>query len=252
MLEANPSQVSRRFTGQTDVGEVRTVNQDSFYLDESQSRFFIVADGMGGHAGGQEASEIATEYVKSYLNKYWDSDIPSPELLQKAIISANEGILEDQQAHPERRDMGTTLVLIAFRHDGAWRAHIGDSRLYCLRAGKLSQVTEDQTWIARALKNGDIEPDQAKVHPWRHVLFQCLGRQDLNAIEIAALEVQQGDLFMMCSDGLSEEVPDELIEEVLASQLEPKEMALELIEEAKNAGGSDNITIVLVAQDEKL
>ncbi|MEB3312318.1 MAG: Stp1/IreP family PP2C-type Ser/Thr phosphatase [Snowella sp.] len=248
MLELNSPTVSRRFTGKTDPGIVRSSNQDSYYIDPS-GRFFIVADGMGGHAGGQEASAIATKLISHYLEQEWESETPSPQLLQKALLEANQGILKDQVAHPERGDMGTTAVMIAFRHDGAWRAHIGDSRLYCLRSSELQQVTEDHTWIARALKMGDIDQEQARIHPWRHVLFQCLGRRDLNQVEVAALKVDSGDLFLLCSDGLTEEVEDEIIYEILHSDKTYEEMANELINTAKAAGGSDNITVVLVGQD---
>ncbi|MGA1621098.1 MAG: PP2C family protein-serine/threonine phosphatase [Synechocystis sp.] len=246
MTDVNLSVVDRHATGQTDPGLVRQYNQDSFHLDP-EGRFYVVADGMGGHAGGEEASRIAVERIKTYLSTHWTSDLTSPDLLKNALMDANEGILADQDTHPERRDMGTTAVLIIFRHDGAWRAHVGDSRLYRFREASLAQVTEDHTWVARALKMGDIDPVQAKIHPWRHVLFQCLGRQDLNFVEVESLDAQKGDMFLMCSDGLTEEVPDDLICETLTQGGECDEMALKLIEEAKNAGGSDNITIVLVA-----
>lgn len=246
----NSPKISRSFTGQTDVGLVRSANQDSFYIDEPKARFFIVADGMGGHAGGQEASQIAAEYIRDYLEEYWESDTPTSELLQAALLSANQAILEDQQEHPERGDMGTTAVMIAFRHDGAWLAHIGDSRLYRFRNQELTQVTKDHTWVARALEMGDIDPEQAKFHPWRHVLFQCLGRRDLHAVEVAALDVQSNDVFLLCSDGLTEEVSDQNITKILQLDKPPQDLASELIEAAKNGGGSDNITIVLVAQHE--
>ncbi|MBJ7900991.1 MAG: SpoIIE family protein phosphatase [Cyanobacteria bacterium RI_101] len=247
MLDVNSPPLNRQYTGQTDPGLVRSVNQDSFYLDP-EARFFIVADGMGGHAGGQEASAIAAKLIAAHLEAYWDSETPSPQLLQEALIAANKGILEDQTEHPERRDMGTTAVIISFRGDGVWRAHVGDSRLYRLRGQTLEQITEDHTWVSRALKMGDIEPEQARIHPWRHVLFQCLGRQDLNYIDVEPLEAEPGDIFLMCSDGLTEEVSDDIIQEVLMSDLSCEEKALNLITEAKEAGGSDNITIVLVQQ----
>ncbi|MFM1841394.1 MAG: Protein phosphatase [Cyanobacteriota bacterium] len=247
MTDVNLSVVDRHLsTGQTDPGLVRQYNQDSFYLDP-EGRFYIVADWMGGHAGGEEASQIAVERIKGYLDNHWASDLSSPDLLKNALLDANEGILADQETHPERRDMGTTAVLIIFRHDGAWRAHVGDSRLYRFRGATLEQVTEDHTWVARALKMGDIDLVQAKIHPWRHVLFQCLGRQDLNFVEVESLDAQKGDMFLMCSDGLTEEVPDELISETLVQGGSCDDLALKLIDEAKNAGGSDNITIILVA-----
>ncbi len=240
--------MNRRFTGLTDTGVLRSVNQDNFYIDP-EGRFFIVADGMGGHAGGEEASQIAAQQIKTYLNTHWDSDTPSHILLEKALLEANQGILNDQQENPERGDMGTTAVVIMFRNHQPWRAHIGDSRLYRLRETRLEQITEDHTWVARALKMGDITHEQAKTHPWRHVLFQCLGRKDVNTVEIARLDLKAGDRLLLCSDGLTEELPDETIEQVFEQQESCEVVAKNLVEAAKEAGGSDNITVVIVVED---
>lgn len=239
---------TRRSTGLTDPGLIRSVNQDSYYIDPN-GHFFIVADGMGGHAGGQEASQIAAKCIRDYLEKHWDSEITSEELLQEALQKANQGILEDQLENPERGDMGTTSVVVIFRNDEGWYAHIGDSRLYRFRNSKLEQISEDHTWVARALKMGDITPEQARSHPWRHVLFQCLGRKDLRQVDVFPLDVQSGDLLLLCSDGLTEEVPDDLIVEAITSSKSLETIPEALIESAKNGGGSDNITVVLVAQD---
>lgn len=237
-----------RFTGLSDPGLLRSVNQDNYYIDP-EGRFFIVADGMGGHAGGQEASLIAAKQIRAHLEEKWNSQIPSVRLLEEALEMANQGILEDQSNYPERGDMGTTVVIVLFRNDEAWRAHIGDSRLYRLRNGKLEQITEDHTWVARALKMGDITPEQARAHPWRHVLFQCLGRKEVRQVEIDSLDVQPGDRLLLCSDGLTEEVPDDLLSHLLQSDTSFEEIATGLIEAAKKAGGSDNITLILVAQE---
>lgn len=239
---------SRKCAGYSDPGVVRPVNQDSYYIDP-QGRFYIVADGMGGHAGGQEASQIATQTIQAYLEEDWDAEIPSDELLEEALYQANRMILEDQYQHPERSDMGTTVVVVLFRHGQSWYTHIGDSRLYRLRNHQLEQVSEDHTWVARALKMGDISPEQAKTHPWRHVLFQCLGRRDLRQVEIFPLDFQIGDRLILCSDGLTEEVPDEKIATLLQSEQPTEQIVIDLVEAAKAAGGSDNITVVLVAQE---
>ncbi|MEA5511088.1 Stp1/IreP family PP2C-type Ser/Thr phosphatase [Crocosphaera sp. UHCC 0190] len=240
--------INRRFKGLTDPGLLRSVNQDNFYIDPD-GRFFIVADGMGGHAGGQEASLIATQQIKTHLDSYWESEASSHQILEEAILKANQGILEDQQSHPERREMGTTAVVVLFRGEQPLRGHVGDSRLYRLRDGNLEQITEDHTWVARALKMGDIDPEQSKTHPWRHVLFQCLGRKDTNTVEIAKLDIQPGDQLLLCSDGLTEEVADEAIQEIFEHGKSCEEIATNLIEAAKDGGGSDNITVVIVAQD---
>ena len=241
--------MKRHFTGLTDTGVVRSVNQDSYTIDHREGRFFVVADGMGGHAGGQEASKIAIEVIKAHLQEKWDSDIDSEVLLKEAIARANQSILEDQQSHPERADMGTTVVVLIFRNDHSWCAHVGDSRLYRLRNSQLEQITEDHTWVGFALKAGEISKEQAKFHPWRHVLSQCLGRKDLQRIDIQKLDIQQGDRLLICSDGLTEEVSDEQIQNFLAQKETCEEAGKELISAAKEAGGSDNITVVIVAQD---
>ena len=241
--------MSRRFIAVTDPGLVRPYNQDNYYLDP-EGRFFVVADGMGGHAGGQEASRIATEQFKSHLEEYWESELSSEELLQKAFHQANDGILRDQFAHPERSDMGTTAVVVIFRENQPWCAHIGDSRLYRLRDQILEQMSEDHTWVGRAVRAGELTKEDAKIHPWRHVLSQCLGRKEPFGIDVQPIDVQPGDLLLICSDGLTEEVSDDLILSLLQEKSDLEETAKILLEEAKRAGGSDNITIVLVSQEQ--
>ncbi len=233
--------------GKSDKGNHRSGNQDNFYVDP-EGRFFIVADGMGGHAGGEEASKIATDTISNYLNETWSNeDYNSQELIQEALENANKAIIEDQLQNPERADMGTTVVLIAFREEHCWQAHIGDSRLYRLRNSKLEQITEDHTWVARAIKSGDLSQEEAKNHPWRHVLSQCLGRKDLYRIDVDSLDVESGDVFILCSDGLTEEVTDEEINKCLKDVSEDPEKATSLlIDTAKENGGSDNITVILV------
>ena len=242
--------MKRRFVGLTDTGVVRNTNQDSHSMDNPQGRFFIVADGMGGHAGGEEASRIATEQIRAHLEAYWDDrDISSEQLLEQAIDKANKSILEDQLQHPERKDMGTTVVVTIFR-ERPWCAHVGDSRIYQWRNSELKQVTEDHTWVSLAIKSGEISKEQAKIHPWRHVLSQCLGRKDLYKIELQELDVQSGDIILMCSDGLTEEVPDEKIQDFLSECETCEQTAEKLISAAKEAGGSDNITVVLVEAED--
>ena len=241
--------MKRQFIGLTDTGVVRTANQDNYFVDDELGRFFIVADGMGGHAGGEEASRIATEIIYDYLKQNWDSPIDSDVLLKEAVTKANQGIITDQKHHPERGDMGTTVVVLIFRDEQPLCAHVGDSRLYRLRGSQLEQITDDHTWVGMALKKGEIDAEQAKFHPWRHVLSQCLGREDLQRIDIQEFEVKSGDRLLICSDGLTEEVADGQIETALTNLQSCQETAQELIDAAKAAGGSDNITIVIVKQE---
>ena len=240
--------MKRLFTGLTDPGLVRTANQDAYCIDES-GRFFIVADGMGGHAGGQEASRLATEVLQQYLKEHWDSAQRSTELLKDAVLKANHAIIQDQLAHPERSDMGTTVVAVIFRDDQPMCAHIGDSRLYRLRGSQLDQITDDHTWVARAMKLGDITPTQARVHPWRHILSKCLGREDLNQVEIQSFDYQPNDRLLLCSDGLTEELSDHVITTHMKTIRSCDKAAIALINAAKESGGRDNITVILVATE---
>ncbi|MFM7447008.1 MAG: PP2C family protein-serine/threonine phosphatase [Leptolyngbyaceae cyanobacterium] len=237
------------YSGLTDVGLLRTVNQDAFYIDP-EGRFFIVADGMGGHAGGQEASWIAAQTIRHYLESFWGSSEPSSDLLKASLLQANAAILKDQQIHPERSDMGTTIVVLVLRDGGAaWCAHIGDSRLYRLRDANLEQITEDHTWVAQAIRFGEITPDLARMHPWRHVLSQCLGREDLYYLDIQPVAVEPGDRLLLCSDGLTEELSDSMILTHLQSISDCEKATASLVNAAKDQGGRDNITVVVVALD---
>ena len=240
--------MQRFFSGLTDPGLLRSSNQDAYHVDQ-KGRFFIVADGMGGHAGGQEASRLATEAIRTYLEAHWASDKTSEVILKQALLAANDAILKDQYLHPERSDMGTTAVVILFRESESkpWCAHVGDSRLYRQRGPKLHQITEDHTWVARAIREGELTLDQSKHHPWRHVLSQCLGREDLLQIDIQSFDVKTGDRLLLCSDGLTEELSDPLIASHLKSIRACQTAAESLVDAAKQRGGRDNITVVVIA-----
>ena len=248
--------MKRIFTGLTDTGLVRSVNQDAFYYDP-EGRFFIVADGMGGHAGGEEASKLATKTIEEYLLVHWDSEKSSGELLKAALLKANDAIVEDQRQYPERSDMGTTAVVVLFRQsqdqnvEESWVAHIGDSRLYRLRGHNLEQMTVDHTWVAKAMASGILDQEQGRTHPWRHVLSQCLGREDTQDedIDVDLIELQGGDRLLLCSDGLTEELPDGTIASTLKSIRACKSAGEKLIQLAKEKGGRDNITVIIVAMD---
>ncbi|MEO0540427.1 MAG: PP2C family serine/threonine-protein phosphatase [Cyanobacteria bacterium P01_A01_bin.105] len=240
--------MQRFYSGLTDPGLLRSSNQDAYHIDPD-GRFFIVADGMGGHAGGQEASRIAAEAIQTYLEQQWTSDQSSEHLLRDAFLKANDAILRDQVEHPERADMGTTAVVLMFRDadTNPWCGHVGDSRLYRLRGAKLHQVTEDHTWVARAIREGELTVEQSKHHPWRHVLSQCLGREDLLQVDVQAFKVQGGDRLLLCSDGLTEELSDPLIMSHLKSIRACPAAAASLVDAAKQRGGRDNITVVVLA-----
>lgn len=235
-----------KFIGLTDTGLVRKNNQDSLWLDDPQGRFFIVADGMGGYIGGEVASQLAVEKISQHLEKNLAHQPFDPvQTLKDAFFSANQAILAEQLNHIEQSDMGTTAVVLLLDGERAWCAHVGDSRIYHWRDNKLVQITEDHTWIAQSVRLGTLSLDQARQHPWRHVLSQCLGREDLMTVDIEPIEVQAGDRFLLCSDGLTEELTEELLE-IYVSDPNQTEAAKNLVDAAKDNGGRDNITVVLV------
>lgn len=233
------------FTGLSDPGKVRKSNQDHFFIDP-EGNFFLVADGMGGHAGGEEASRMATEVIQKHLRERWRSWADSETLLMEAVQKANEAIILDQENHPDRGDMGTTLVVVISHNGKNWLTHIGDSRIYRLRGDDLEQLTKDDTWVAQAMGMGDLTAEEARVHPWRHILSKCLGRKDLSPVTIHPLDLQPGDRLLLCSDGLTEELNDIAIFDYLRPSLSCEESAEALVEAAKEHGGKDNITVVIV------
>lgn len=231
------------FSGLSDVGCHRTTNQDSYYLSPT-GHLFVVADGMGGHVGGQEASRLATEAIQCYIEAHWQSDRTSPDILEQAILGANEAVLADQRQHPERAEMGTTVVIVMIREGQFWCAHVGDSRLYRLNGSRFVQLTQDHTWVAQAMEVGELTPEELQQHPWRHVLSQCIGRKDLQKIEIQRVQTEPGDWLLLCSDGLTEDLSDDAIMTYLQAALTCEDTVATLVEAAKVQGGRDNITVV--------
>ena len=231
------------FAGLSDIGLKRTTNQDSYYLSPT-GNVFIVADGMGGHRGGQEASSLATEVIADYLEKHWKSDCSSLALLEGAILAANKAIVQVQHHHVDMADMGTTVVALIYRDQHFWCAHVGDSRLYILRESGFIQATQDHTWVSLAVERGDISPEKEQAHPLRHVLSQCVGRDDLLSVETQRLDVKPGDRLLLCSDGLTDELSSDAIIVHMQSANTCEEAVLALIEAAKAQGGRDNITAI--------
>ena len=231
----------------TDTGLVRTLNEDSVAWvtphddDSNRGSLALVADGMGGHAAGEVASALAADVVRRL---YYDLDGPIPQVLASAFAAANRAIIEYAQEHPECRGMGTTCTVLAFRDSQAWLAHIGDSRAYLLRDRHLTQLSEDQTLVAKLVSEGTITQAEADQSPMHNVILQALGTTANIKPMIGAkgLPLQSGDVLILCSDGVSNMVPDGKIAEV-AARLPPQEACDALIEAALAAGGHDNASL---------
>jgi protein phosphatase len=227
----------------TDVGRVRSVNQDAFgeFNDASAGRHMLfVADGMGGHRGGEVASRLAVERVGEIFASVNDSP---RALLDAAFQGANATIFEASVHDMELAGMGTTGVAILLTgEDTGYVAHVGDSRAYRMRGDQLVQLTGDHSVVGELVRRGQLTNEEARVHPQSNEILRALGTQEGVEVEIAEIDIEPGDRFLLCSDGLSGMLREERIAEALAAG--PPEQAVQaLVELANEAGGTDNITV---------
>jgi len=262
--------------GITDTGKVRPSNEDQFLIAELSKRMrvcqtslpepklqvgddrahlFLVADGMGGHLAGERASAIAVAAIEQFtLNTFrwfFAADSPGAQKVlaqfQSALSQADAKILEEAAENPELKGMGTTLTVAFQLGAQLCIVHVGDSRAYLYRAGQLHQLTKDHTVVAELVRSGVLQPDQVASHPLRHVITNVVGGPNLGVkVEARAFEVQAGDRLLLCSDGLTEMVKDEAIAKALDVDSEPEAAAKKLLAQANDAGGRDNITVLIV------
>jgi len=228
------------------VGKVRSKNDDSGYAGR---HLFVVADGMGGHAGGDVASAIATTRIAE-IDEEYASPADAEFALQSALIAANSLLAETVFEHPELTGMGTTVSGLIRVGDEVAIAHIGDSRIYLLRDGELSQITADHTFVQRLVDSGRITPEEAAVHPRRSVLMRVLGDVDAAPeIDTSIMHTRSGDRWLLCSDGLSSYVSEDKILAVLSGTPDADEAARLLVKESLDAGAPDNVTVILLDID---
>jgi serine/threonine protein phosphatase PrpC len=270
-----PHQV--RSFGLTDIGRVRKANEDQFLIaelrktmrisqtslsepmrqrGEEQGHVFLVADGMGGHAAGEQASALAVAAIEQFtLNRLkWFLHPEGPDAqrvladFQTALRQADTRIIEEQEQHPELKGMGTTLTL-AYQLD--WQlfvVHVGDSRAYVYRNQELHQLTQDHTVTADLVRRGELLPEEASRHRLRKVITNVVGGQEAGIqVEAQALDLQPGDRILLCSDGLTEMVSNDEIAATLAALDDPELACRTLVERANDAGGHDNVTVIVAA-----
>jgi protein phosphatase len=229
------------------VGKIRANNQDSGYAGRY---LFVVADGMGGHAGGDVASAIAVKRITE-TDRQYASPNDAEFALRSALLAANSLLAETVFEHGELTGMGTTVSGIVRVDDHVAIAHIGDSRIYLFRDGVLEQVTADHTFVQRLVDSGRITAEEAAVHPRRSVLMRVLGDVDASPeIDTTVMKTKPGDRWLICSDGLSSYVSEEKIQAVLAAIPTAQDAAERLVKESLDQGAPDNVTIVLVDIDE--
>lgn len=232
-----------RHFGITDLGCSRPSNEDSFVL-EPELGLFIVADGMGGAQAGEKASSIAVETMVGCVRDA--TPVRSEEVLAEAVRAANTRILELAAANPEFRGMGTTVVAVLLEPPGAHVLSVGDSRVYLLRGGALERVTVDQTWVNEIGRTLGLTEEQIHSHPFRNVLTMAVGSRESIEMRAYELQLEPGDLLLLCSDGLHGQVTDPELAETLRADGSLADKAAGLVNKARAAGGPDNITAVLV------
>ncbi len=224
----------------TDVGKVRKVNED-FALVMPENGVFAVADGMGGHNAGDVASRLAIESMRTRLA----DRAPSIAVLQNAVQETNIVLLQRSKEDAACHGMGTTLTLLTVQGEAVLLAHVGDSRCYLYRGGSLAQRTQDHSVVGELMRMGVLTPEEARAHPYRSVITRSLGTAGHVEADLMELDIQPGDRFLLCSDGLSSMISDEAIAEHIAKS-DLAEAADALLAAALAAGGYDNITLLLL------
>ena len=228
------------YAGITDRGRVRENNEDYLYMD---GRLFIVADGMGGHAAGEVASREAVEYfVRLERENRW---LDPPSRLRRCAQAANLRLLDMTRKDPSLQGMGTTLTALLLE-DAAYVCHVGDSRAYLWRAGRIRPLTQDHSLVGKMIEEGRLTPAEARSHPQRNVILVALGASAELEPDIHSLHPLAGDRFILCTDGLSGVVEEWEIQRIMAAHPGAREACEALVEEALSKGAPDNVTVVVV------
>jgi len=233
------------FYGCSDTGLKRTNNEDAF-LAEADFGICVLADGMGGAAAGEIASQIFIQTAMDvFTSVVTHSDRDALDLIQESYERANQRILQHVEEYPQHKGMGCTGEMLVFNDGHYAMGHVGDSRIYLYRNGNLQQLTRDHSLVQDLIDQGAITPAQARTHLLRHVIMRAVGTKDSVSVQLETGDVVAGDVFLVCSDGLTDMIDDAAIDGILALPLNLADKVGRLIEAAKLEGGKDNITVVL-------
>ena len=235
----------------SDIGKVRDLNQDYYYISKEteEPKIYILADGMGGYKGGEIASKLATETVKQYISNNFSNTVKEKEeilkLIHDAVEYANMVVYEKSKENPELEGMGTTLEVCLIYNNKAYIGHIGDSRIYRIRKDVIRKLTKDHSYVQKLVEDKKITRDEAKTHPKKNMLTKALGCTPYVEPDLRARNFEKGDIFIICSDGLTNMVEEQRIYELAK---ENAETAVDkLVAEANEAGGFDNITVIIIS-----
>jgi protein phosphatase len=237
-----------RAAASTDVGLRRQANEDRYAMAPDLG-LYLVADGMGGHRAGQVASEMAAEAAIRAVEALQGATVSPAEKLRHAVACSNREIHSAALRSPDLQGMGTTLVAVLFTDERLALAHVGDSRAYLIRNGRIRCLTDDHSVVAEMLRRQQISEADAREHPHRHVLTRALGVRETAVPDLAELTPQADDVLLMCSDGLTAHLRDEEILEVVEAQQDPQSICEQLVASANQRGGVDNTTVLLLHYD---
>ncbi len=230
----------------SDAGLVRRVNEDCLCIEPGLG-LFAVADGMGGHQAGEIASRMATAELVRFLKSHFSHRADPGKILVQGVQAANRMVYQLSCSHASYRGMGTTLTAVLVRKENLYLAHVGDSRIYLLRRGKMQQLTQDHSLVQELVRLGGLSEEQARHHPQRNVLTRALGIEPRVEVDCGQVRLQEGDRVLLCTDGLTVHLSPEEIG-MLVEQIPDLDRAVSvLVQTALERGGSDNITVILMA-----
>lgn len=235
----------------TDIGKVREINQDYYYTSEENSipQLCLLADGMGGYKGGEIASKLAVESAKKYIENNFSNNFSDKEeilkLIGNAVEYANMVVYEKSKEVKELEGMGTTLEVCLIYNNKAYIGHVGDSRIYRIRKDVIRKLTKDHSYVQQLVEDKKITREEAKVHPKKNMLTRALGCTPYVEPDLRARNFEKGDIFIMCSDGLTNMVEEKRIYELIKQDI--SKATNNLINEANSAGGYDNITVIIIS-----
>lgn len=253
MGNGNKTMLNWRVAAKTDAGCQRQRNEDTYYVSPD-NRLFVVADGMGGAAGGAKASRLAVDTIE----KEWKEN-PAPEgnpdrirdWLMKAVSKANQAVFEERESNSSLKGMGTTIVAgIQAGHNLILIAHVGDSRAYLLRKGRPTLLTNDHSVVHEMVRAGRLTEAQARTNPYKNLITRCLGHEERVEIDQVPVELQADDWIVLCSDGLSTVLLDEQISEIVSEKTAPDAVCDELVKKTIDGGAPDNVTVVAIQYTE--
>lgn len=244
--------------GSTDVGKVREINEDNYCIMNEGLEMYMVADGMGGHNGGEVASSIAIDIIREHIIKYISGESEDLEeqgikgILFEAFNRANKEILSRGEVDEECDGMGTTATLVLRVKDQLYIGHIGDSRAYLIRKGQIRQITQDHSLVAELVRQGSISEREAMKHPQKNIITRALGTDENIKVDIFNTDIQDEDILVLCTDGLSNFVDKYEIEKIVLETEDCQECCRELVALANQRGGFDNITVIVIKNNNEV